>query len=90
MKQGEIEIELEDLPPRVVRKMLRALMAKKVGGESEDSEGEVDKSEEEREKLSQLHEEGKGESPKVEVDAEDLPEELTQGKAKKKAKAKKG
>lgn len=83
MKQGGIEIELEDLPPRVVRKMLRALMAKGVNVSEEESEEDVDKSEEEREELSALHEEGKGESPKVPVEEDDLPED---GKKKKKKK----
>jgi len=83
-------LDIDELTPAQLRKVIRRLMAKGLD-KGEDSDKEVEKSEEEREKLSKLREEsnGKGPSPKVEKD--DLPEELREsdededeGKSKKK------
>lgn len=69
------EIDLEDLPPKTLRKMIRALMAKcarKPGDPPADEEG----SEKEREDRADLHEEKKGKGHKQPVEKDDLPFDL--------------
>jgi hypothetical protein len=67
--------DLGKLPASVLKKMVRALKAKRLADREADEAGDA-KAEEEREKLSDLHEEKKGSSPKVPVRKDDLPEEL--------------
>lgn len=66
--------DLGKLPASVLKKMVRALKAKRLADREADEAGE-EKAEEEREKLSDLHEEKKGSPPKVPVSKEDLPDE---------------
>lgn len=71
------DLDLEDLSPKTLRKMLRALLAKNAGKASdEEKEADDDKAEEERTKLSDLHAEKKGKSEEVPVTEDDLPFEL--------------
>lgn len=77
---AELADKLDDddvakLPASVLKKMVRALRAKRLS-EREASEAEDKQSEEEREKLASLHEEQKGKSPKVPVSKDDLPDVL--------------
>jgi hypothetical protein len=86
MKDEELlEVDIDELPAQVRAKLYKKAyqaMARKYA-----SAGDSAKSEEEREKLSSLHEEGKGERPKVPVEDDDLPEELKdEGDEKKKKK----
>jgi hypothetical protein len=67
--------DISKLPASVLKKLVRALKAKRLSDRTPEESGE-DKAEEEREKLSSLHEEQKGEAPKVPVKKDDLPEEL--------------
>lgn len=64
------ELDIEDLPPKALRKLIRSMLAKsgKPTGKKDD-----DKADEEREALSDLHEEHKGKAPKVPVTEDDLP-----------------
>lgn len=70
----DAELDLEDLPPKTLRKMLRALMLKlhkKPGDKADDAE-----SEKEREGRADLHEESKGKGHKQKVEKDDLPFDL--------------
>jgi hypothetical protein len=69
--------DVSTLPASVLKKMVRALKAKRLAEREADESGEK-KAEEEREKLASLHEEQKGKSPKVPVRKDDLPEELAE------------
>lgn len=69
--------DVSKLPASVLKKMVRALRAKRLAERTEEESGE-EKAEEEREKLASLHEEKKGAAPKVAVEKDDLPEELTE------------
>lgn len=63
-----------------LRKMVRRLRAQRLSErDSEDLEKESEESEKERNKLADLHEEGKGSTPKQEVTDEDLPFDLGEG-----------
>jgi hypothetical protein len=73
---AELEMDIDDLPPKVLRKMLRQMMAKKNKPRSEMEDGEEDKAEDEREALADLHAEHKGKGPEIPVTDEDLPESL--------------
>lgn len=72
----DAELDIDDLPPKVLRKMLRQLMAKKGKPRSEQGEEAEDKAEEEREDLADLHAEHKGKGPDIPVTDDDLPESL--------------
>lgn len=72
----DAELDIDDLPPKVLRKMLRQLMAKKNKPRSEQGDDEEEKAEEEREDLADLHEEHTGKGPDIPVTDEDLPESL--------------
>lgn len=73
---GEMELELDDLPPKMLRKMLRQLLAKKNKSRSEQGDDAEDKADDEREDLADLHAEHKGKGPDIPVTDEDLPESL--------------
>jgi hypothetical protein len=65
------ELDLEDLPPKALRKLIKSILAK-ANKPSDDKES--DKSDEEREALADLHESHKGKPKSVPVTEEDLPE----------------
>lgn len=73
---GEMELELDDLPPKMLRKMLRQLLAKKNKPRSEQGEEKEEEADDEREALADLHEEHTGKGPDIPVTDEDLPESL--------------
>lgn len=73
------EKDLEHLPPKVLRMMIRKLKAKRLSErDPKDTEKEQEDAEAEREKLSKAHEDAKGAAPKVMVQDDDLPEELSE------------
>lgn len=67
------ELDLEDLPPKALRKLIKSMLAK--AGKAKDDKA-ADESDEEREALSDLHEEHKGKPTPIPVMKDDLPEEL--------------
>lgn len=89
MKDDEdslLELDIDELPANVRAKLYKRAyqaMAKKYAKTSGSTTDE-----EEREKLSALHEEGKGEGPKVPVEDDDLPDEMKEEDEKKKKKKK--
>ena len=86
--ESALLVDLEDIPPRLLRKMLRSSMTKRAKklmdqAKSDDDEEEDDsEAEDEREKLANMVEESRGESPKVPVTKDDF----TDGQQKKLAK----
>lgn len=73
---SDLEMDIDDLPPKVLRKMLRQLMKKNGKPRSEMGEEEEDKADDEREALADLHAEHKGKGPDIPVTDDDLPESL--------------
>jgi hypothetical protein len=69
------ELDLEDLPPKALRKLIKSMLAK-AGKKPEGKDAE--KADEEREALTDLHEEQKGKPTPIPVTEEDLPPELSQ------------
>lgn len=69
------ELDLEDLPPKALRKLIKAMLSK--AGKPRD-EKESEKADEEREALSDLHEEHKGKPSPIAVTKDDLPPELSE------------
>ena len=70
--------DLEELPPKVLRKMIRRLKARRLSDRDEEEEEEIlAKHEKDRKELAELHEEGHGAPPEVPVEDEDLPESLS-------------
>jgi hypothetical protein len=67
------ELDIEDLPPKALRKLIRSMMAKV--GKPRDAKSDED-ADEEREALADLKEETKGKAPKIPVIEDDLPPEL--------------
>jgi hypothetical protein len=67
------ELDIEDLPPKALRKLIRSMMAK-TGKPRTDAE--TDKADDEREALANLKEETNGKAPKIPVIEDDLPPEL--------------
>lgn len=90
----EFDIDLDDLPNKLLRKIIRSGLGKRArkkmeqarceDGDCEDEDEELDEAEEEREKLSRLAEEKRGEAPKVEVTKDDLPAGVASKLARKK------
>lgn len=86
------ELDLEELPPKLLRKIIRAGLgkrAKKKMSEADSDEEELledddNSAEEEREKLSQAAEDQRGAAPKMEVTKDDLPPGIGDKLAKKK------
>lgn len=68
---------LEDYPPKLLRKMVRQLLAERSRKPGQTDDEEAEAAEEEREKLADLHAEKKGAVPSVPVTSNDLPVELT-------------
>lgn len=91
---GDLEkvVDLENLPPKVLRQIIRAGMgkrAKKKMAEADHDDEELledddNAAEEEREKLSSAAEEQRGQAPKVAVTEDDLPPGIGAKLAKKK------
>lgn len=70
-------LDIDELTPAQLRKLLRRVMAKGLKDKDEgEKEEELRKSEEEREKLSKLREEKNGKGPSPDVTKDDVPEEL--------------
>jgi len=65
------DLDLEDLPPKALRKLIKSMLSK-MGKHA--SEKDVDEADDEREKLSDLHAEHKGKPPSIPVQDDDLPE----------------
>lgn len=69
------ELDLEDLPPKALRKLIKSMIAK--AGKPRDPKDE-DAADEEREALADLHAEKKGKPTPIEVTKDDLPPELSE------------
>lgn len=67
------DLDLEDLPPKALRKLIKSLLMKK--GKPNDAK-QSEEADEEREALSDLHEEKKGKTEGVPVDETDMPFDL--------------
>lgn len=66
---------IDDLPPALVRKLLRRMKAQRVSErDKEESDKDEEDSEKERKKLVDLHKEKKGSPPDMPVEEDDLPE----------------
>jgi hypothetical protein len=73
----EVLADLDDMPPKVLRKMIRQLMGQRLSDrDPEDLKKQDEKNETERKKLPNLHEEQRGAAPKTPVEKDDLPEGL--------------
>jgi hypothetical protein len=73
----DAELDLDDLPPKVLRKMLRQMMGKTPKKGEEDANGKaIEKADEEREALADMHSKSRGAAPEIPVTKEDLPEEM--------------
>lgn len=68
------DLDLEDLPPKALRKLIKSMLSKM--GKSV-TDADVDKADDERQKLSDLHAEHKGKPPHIPVHDDDLPEFMT-------------
>ena len=70
------EIDIDDLPPKVLRKMLRQVMGKSSPPaskeEDEDREKAIEKADKEREELTDLQRESNGTPPEIAVLEDDL------------------
>ncbi len=67
------ELDLEDLPPKALRKLIKSMLAK--AGKKPESK-DADKADEEREALTDLHEETNGKPAPIPVTEEDMPFDL--------------
>lgn len=67
------ELDLEDLPPKALRKLIKSMLAK---AGKKPSPKDDDKADEEREALTDLHEKHKGKPTPVPVTEDDLPFDL--------------
>lgn len=65
------ELDLEDLPPKALRKLIKSILAKSAKPADDKAS---DKADEEREALADLHESHKGKPKSVPVMEDDLPE----------------
>jgi hypothetical protein len=93
-KMPRLDIDIDDLPPKVVRKMLRQALSRREQ-EDDEKEKDVEKSDKDRDDLSRLHEEGNGKAPELPVLKDDLPDyedddKEEEEKPKKKGKVKNG
>jgi len=71
----EAGLDLDDLTPAQLRKLIKKMMARGLR-KKEDDDKELEKAEEEREKLSKLREESNGKGPSPKVKEDDMPEGL--------------
>lgn len=67
------DLDLEDLPPKALRKLIKSLLMKR-GKPNDDKEAA--ESDKEREALADLHANHKGKGPSPDVEEDDLPPEL--------------
>lgn len=67
------ELDLEDLPPKALRKLIKSMLAKY--GKPNDAKQSAD-ADKEREDLADLHEEKKGKTAGLPVTDEDMPFDL--------------
>ena len=67
------ELDLDDLPPKALRKLIKSLLAKR-GKPADDKQAE--ESDKEREDLADLHEEKKGKTEGVPATEDDMPFDL--------------
>jgi hypothetical protein len=91
----DLEKNLEDVPPKLLRKIIRAGLGKRSKkkmseAECEDDEDcdlteDEDEAEIERDKLSRAAEEQRGEAPKLAVSRDDLPPGVADRMKKKKS-----
>jgi hypothetical protein len=65
------DLDLEDLPPKALRKLIKSMLSK-MGKHASDKD--VEDTDDERQKLSDLHAEHKGKPPSIPVQDDDLPE----------------
>lgn len=75
----DADFDLEDMPPKVLRKIIRSLMSKmsaKPGERAGRKDADTEKEDKERDDLADLHEETKGAGPKQPVKKDDLPFEI--------------
>lgn len=68
-------LDLDDLTPAQLRKLIKKMMARGLS-KKDDDDKDLEKAEEEREKLSKLREESNGKGPSPDVEKDDLPEGL--------------
>lgn len=71
----DAELDLDDLPPKVLRKMLRQMIGKK-GKSDEEKDKEIDKADKEREDLASMHAQSRGGAPEIPVTKDDIPEHM--------------
>jgi hypothetical protein len=69
------ELDLEDLPPKALRKLIKSMLAK-AGKKPEGKD--ADSADDEREALADLHEQTSGKPAPIPVTKDDLPPELSQ------------
>lgn len=69
------ELDLEDLPPKALRKLIKSMIAK--AGKPRDDKSAED-ADDEREALADLHAEKKGKPTPIEATEEDFPPELSE------------
>ena len=69
------ELDLEDLPPKALRKLIKSMLAK-AGKKPEGKD--ADSADDEREALADLHEQTNGKPAPIPVTKDDLPPELSQ------------
>lgn len=67
------DLDLEDLPPKALRKLIKSLLLKK-GKPNDDKQAK--EADDEREAIADLHASHKGKGPEVPVDEDDLPFDL--------------
>ena len=65
------QLDLEDLPPKALRKLIRQMLAK--GCKVESSNADADKVDNDRQELSDMHASKKGKPPEIPVSEEDFP-----------------
>ena len=70
-------LDIDELTPAQLRKLLRRVMAKGLSRSKEEKDEDIEKAEEEREKLSKMREESNGKGPSPKVKKEDLPSGLS-------------
>lgn len=68
------DLDLEDLPPKALRKLIRQMLAK--GCKVQPDDKDTDKLDDERQKLSDMHAERKGKPPEIPVTEDDMPFEM--------------
>jgi hypothetical protein len=65
------QLDLEDLPPKALRKLIRQMLAK--GCRVQQSDKDTDKVDDDRQERSDMHAARKGKPPEIPVSEEDFP-----------------